>query len=81
VRKCASWPPGRVNLKANINSPKREQIYIIEYERSEANIDDPLWSSYSAPRHYKKSNALMVDNSVRLLSPEDSDPDKGLWRP
>ncbi len=71
-----------VNTKAVFGaSTKTEQIYIVEYERSEANIDDPQWSTYAAPRHYGKSNALMVDGSIRLLSQEEFDRNKGLWRP
>ena len=58
-----------------------DQIYIVEYERSQINIDDPKWSAYTAPRHFNKSNALMVDGSVRLLTPEEFDRDKGRWRP
>jgi len=58
-----------------------EQIYIVEYERTEVNIDDPKWSAYTAPRHFGKSNALMVNGAVRLLSPEEFDRDKGHWRP
>jgi type II secretory pathway pseudopilin PulG len=70
-----------INLKVNDTMANPDQIYIVEYERSQINIDDPKWSAYTAPRHFKKSNALMVDGSVRLLSPEDFDRDKGHWRP
>ena len=70
-----------INSKVAAAMSNPEQIYIVEYQRSLVNIDDPLWSSYTAPRHYGKSNALMVNGSVRLLSPEEFDRDTGHWRP
>jgi len=70
-----------INSKVAAAMSNPEQIYIVEYQRSLVNIDDPLWSSYTAPRHYGKSNALMVNGSVRLLSPEELDRDAGHWRP
>lgn len=70
-----------INSKVAISMINPDQIYIVEYQRSEVNIDDPKWSAYTAPRHFGKSNALMVNGSVRLLSPEEFDRDKGHWRP
>jgi hypothetical protein len=70
-----------INSKVATVMANPEQIYIVEYERTEVNIDDPKWSAYTAPRHYGKSNALMVNGSVRLLTPEEFDRDKGRWRP
>ena len=59
---------------------KREQIYIVEYDRDMVNINDPTWVNYIAKRHYGKSNALFVDGSVKLLTPEQFDTRPGLWR-
>jgi len=70
-----------INSKVAIGMANPDQIYIVEYQRSEVDIDDPQWSAYTAWRHYGKSNALMVDGSVRLLTPEEFDRDKGRWRP
>ena len=70
-----------INSKVANVMAQSDQIYIVEYERTEVNIDDPKWSAYIAPRHYGKSNALMVSGSVRLLTPEEFDRDKGRWRP
>jgi len=70
-----------INNKVAAAMTNPEQIYIVEYERTEVNIDDPKWSAYTAPRHFGKSNALMVNGAVRLLSPEEFDRDKGHWRP
>ena len=70
-----------INTKVASCIVRPDQIYIVEYERSKVDIDDPLWSAYTAPRHYGKSNALMFDGSVRLLTPEEFDPNTGRWRP
>jgi hypothetical protein len=70
-----------VNNKVTPTMTKPDQIYIVEYQRSQVNIDDPKWSAYTAPRHFGRSNALMVNGSVRLLSKEELDRDKGNWRP
>jgi len=70
-----------VNNKVLAVMSKPEQIYIVEYERSQVNIDDPKWTAYTAPRHFGRSNALMVNGSVRLLSKEELDRDNGNWRP
>jgi prepilin-type N-terminal cleavage/methylation domain-containing protein/prepilin-type processing-associated H-X9-DG protein len=58
-----------------------EQIYIVEYDRDMVNINDPTWVNYIAKRHYGKSNALFMDGSVKLLSPEQYDTRPGLWQP
>jgi len=70
-----------INTKVGHARPNPGQIYIIEYQRSQVNIDDPRWEAYVAPRHYGKSNALLVDGSVHLLSPEQFDPQTGDWWP
>ena len=70
-----------INSKVAAAMTNPDQIYIVEYERTKVNIDDPKWSAYTALRHFGKSNALMVDGAVRLLSPEEFDRDKGHWRP
>jgi len=70
-----------INNRVTTAMANSNQIYIVEYERSQVDIDDPLWSTYTAPRHYGKSNALMVDGSVRLLTAEEFDRTKGNWRP
>ena len=70
-----------INEKVGHTRPNPKQIYIVEYERSQVNIDSPNWEAYTAPRHYGKSNALLVDGSVHLLSPEQFDPKTGEWWP
>ncbi len=70
-----------INEKVGHSRPNPRQIYIVEYERSQVNIDSPNWEAYAAPRHYGKSNALLVDGSVHLLSPEQFDPKTGEWWP
>jgi len=70
-----------INLKVGHARPNPRQIYIIEYERGQVNIDSPNWEAYAAPRHFGKSNALLVDGSVHLLSPEQSDEETGEWLP
>ena len=60
---------------------KSEQIYIVEYDRDMVNINDPTWVNYIAKRHFGKSNALFMDGSVRLLTPEQYDTRPGLWQP
>jgi len=70
-----------INMKVGHAQPNPKQIYIIEYERGQVDIDSPNWEAYAAPRHFGKSNALLVDGSVHLLSPEQSDEETGEWRP
>lgn len=70
-----------INMKVGHAQPNPKQIYIIEYERGQVDIDSTNWEAYAAPRHFGKSNALLVDGSVHLLSPEQSDEETGEWLP
>jgi len=78
-------PGGRasygINSKVDSVTPRSDQIYIIEYERNTVDIDFASWRSYIAKRHFGRSNALFVDGSVKLLTPEEFEPATGPWRP
>jgi len=67
-------------LAGDSPAAKSDQIYIVEYDRDMVNINDPTWVNYIAKRHYGRSNALFMDGSVRLLTPEQFDTRPGLWR-
>ncbi len=68
-----------INSKVGHSRPNPNQIYIVEYDCTQVNIDSPTWEGYIAHRHYGRSNALLVDGSVHLLSDEEFDPKTGEW--
>lgn len=69
-----------INALVNNRDARKDQIWVVEYQRVKVNVLlDKGWDAYSAPRHYDKSNALMVGGHVKLLTPEEYDGTTGDW--
>jgi len=73
-----------MNNQVATKRSRMEQVLLVEYNKPVADVDgrgrDDDLEVMLAPRHFDKANMLRVNGSVRLMSPEDLDPNQGLWQ-
>jgi len=74
-----------MNNQVNERLPRMGQILLVEYDQPVVDIDgreyDDDFELLLAPRHFGRANVLHVNGSVKLMWPDELDPDTEVWSP
>jgi len=74
-----------MNNQVSGRLPRMGQLLLVEYDQPVVDVDgeqyDDDFELLLAPRHFGQANVLLVNGSVKLMWPDQLDPDTEIWSP